>query len=316
MTGLDGQHASPNKQLGSALRALQQKSGRTLRSLESEVLISDSSLSRYLRGSTVPPWATVRDLCRALGADPSEYRALWEAADRCQPKVFVSADPATAPAPTADPTADPTAGPTGDPTAAPATGTQSWWRRPRGPRRMPGLLVQRRWAWAVSGVCVGLLLGGMVVRFVLPSSGAPAPVRGTPDAQAPRRAVAQGAARLQDVTRIFVNRVTGNCLDHSLDKGLRTFEPNGLSYQRWTVHPYPDGTSELRNHATGACLDSSASGLRGVSCTRAPSQKWAVTAWTDASVEIKSRASGACLDDGEAGLRAVPCDGSDHQKWG
>ncbi|WP_432013633.1 helix-turn-helix domain-containing protein [Streptomyces cucumeris] len=48
-----------------------------MRSLESEVLISDSSLLRYLRGSTVPPWAIVRDLCRALGADPGEYRALW-----------------------------------------------------------------------------------------------------------------------------------------------------------------------------------------------------------------------------------------------
>ncbi|MFD5622185.1 RICIN domain-containing protein [Streptomyces yangpuensis] len=130
------------------------------------------------------------------------------------------------------------------------------------------------------------------------------------------KAVGKAGPRLDDYSRIFVNRITGNCLDHSLDKGLRSYAPNGLSYQRWTVHPYPDGTSELRNHATGACLDSDGSGLQGASCSKAATQKWVVTALADASAEIKSRTSGACLDDGDQGLRAVPCDGSNHQKWG
>ncbi|WP_258047392.1 helix-turn-helix transcriptional regulator [Streptomyces sp. SM13] len=58
-------------ELGAALRALQQRSGRTLRALEEQVRISDSSLSRYFRGDTVPPWPVVRDLCRALGAAPT-----------------------------------------------------------------------------------------------------------------------------------------------------------------------------------------------------------------------------------------------------
>jgi transcriptional regulator with XRE-family HTH domain len=74
-------HAAAARRLGEALRALQRNSGRTLRALETQVRISDSSLSRYFRGQTVPPWPVVRDLCRALGADPSVYRALWEAAD-------------------------------------------------------------------------------------------------------------------------------------------------------------------------------------------------------------------------------------------
>ncbi|MET9108880.1 helix-turn-helix domain-containing protein, partial [Streptomyces zhihengii] len=73
---------NPALALGRALRELQQRSGCTLRSLESRVRISDSSLSRYFRGTTVPPWPTVRDLCRALGGDPAEFRVLWEAADR------------------------------------------------------------------------------------------------------------------------------------------------------------------------------------------------------------------------------------------
>ncbi|MEU2392275.1 RICIN domain-containing protein [Streptomyces sp. NPDC007369] len=290
MTDLNGQHPSAGQQLGNALRALQRRSGRTLRSLESEVMISDSSLSRYLRGSTVPPWTTVRDLCRALGADPSEYRALWEAADRCQPK----------------PPAD---------AVGPVPGTDTRWRRWR---RTGRAWAQRRWTWAVGGACAGLLCGGALAVLLQWPAG-PAPTRGSAAPEGSAReatAAGPGGARLADHSRIFVNRVTGDCLDHSLDKGLRAFAPNGLSYQRWTVHPYPDGTSELRNHATGACLDTGASGLRGAACSKAASQKWAVTALADASVEIRNRTSGTCLDDGEQGLRAVPCDGSDRQKWG
>ncbi|MDT9687202.1 helix-turn-helix transcriptional regulator [Streptomyces sp. P9(2023)] len=74
----------PARALGRAPRDLQRRSGCTLRSLETSVRISDSSLSRYFRGTTVPPWATVRDLCKALDGDPADFRHLWEAADRSQ----------------------------------------------------------------------------------------------------------------------------------------------------------------------------------------------------------------------------------------
>lgn len=81
MTGPQPDPRAAARKLGDALRNLQQQSGRTLRSLEAQVRISDSSLSRYFRGETVPAWPVVRDLCRALDADPAAYRALWEAAD-------------------------------------------------------------------------------------------------------------------------------------------------------------------------------------------------------------------------------------------
>ncbi|MFI5571922.1 helix-turn-helix domain-containing protein [Streptomyces sp. NPDC051740] len=81
MTGQQPDPRAAARKLGGALRGLQQRSGLTLRGLEARVRISDSSLSRYFRGETVPAWPVVRDLCRALGADPAEYRALWEAAD-------------------------------------------------------------------------------------------------------------------------------------------------------------------------------------------------------------------------------------------
>ncbi|MEV0241539.1 helix-turn-helix transcriptional regulator [Streptomyces sp. NPDC050674] len=81
MSGRRPESRAAARKLGDALRSLQQQSGRPLRSLEAQIRISDSSLSRYFRGDTVPTWPVVRDVCRALGADPSEYRALWEAAN-------------------------------------------------------------------------------------------------------------------------------------------------------------------------------------------------------------------------------------------
>jgi transcriptional regulator with XRE-family HTH domain len=92
MTGRQPDPRAAARKLGSALRSLQQQSGRTLRSLEAQVRISDSSLSRYFRGETVPAWPVVRDLCRALNADPTEYRALWEAADPTRRETPAAAD--------------------------------------------------------------------------------------------------------------------------------------------------------------------------------------------------------------------------------
>ncbi|MFI5801317.1 helix-turn-helix domain-containing protein [Streptomyces sp. NPDC051561] len=107
MTGQRSDQRAAARKLGEALRSLQQQSGRPLRSLESQVRISDSSLSRYFRGETVPTWPVVRDLCRALDADPSAYRALWEAADphrSDEPAPSATAAVALAPAPPPRPT--------------------------------------------------------------------------------------------------------------------------------------------------------------------------------------------------------------------
>ncbi|MFC8286002.1 RICIN domain-containing protein, partial [Streptomyces cyaneofuscatus] len=117
--------------------------------------------------------------------------------------------------------------------------------------------------------------------------------------------------------RIFVSRTTGACLDHSLDQKLRTYACNGLSYQRWTVRKLPDGTHQLRNHATGACLSHGEEGLTAVDCSASVPQKWSFTTWPDDSVEVRSVATGACLDDSAApGLRAQPCTGTSRQQWG
>ncbi|MEV2203505.1 helix-turn-helix domain-containing protein [Streptomyces fradiae] len=300
---------TPAQRLGAALRELQQRSGRTLRALEREVLISDSSLSRYFRGSTVPPWPVVRDLCRALGADPAGYRALWEAADRAQGRPAGPGDPAPA-AHGTDPAARSAeggpapGGAAGEPESGPVPGTA--------PGRPP-----RRWAWAAAGAVSGIVAGALLTALAA-SYRAPAAPGGRPAAEAAGEVDAGRSVEPSRLRRVFVSRQTGRCLDDSLDERLRTFKCNGMSYQWWTAHAETDGHRRLANHATGRCLEDTAAGPRAVRCApdRPAAQEWRITVWDDESVEVRSRATGRCLDDSGAGLRTLRCDRTDRQRWG
>ncbi|MFC8273306.1 RICIN domain-containing protein [Streptomyces sp. NPDC057271] len=290
----------PARALGRALRELQRRSGCTLRSLETSVRISDSSLSRYFRGTTVPPWATVRDLCKALDADPAEYRHLWEAADRSQRRPVQGNAPQTpTAAPTAAPDSAPTAAPDGAPAEAPA------------PRRRPSAR-SRRTVWALAWTVLGLVIGVASTALVqsrhqTPGDDAPPPAHGA--------SAASTTSPAPGLPRIFVNRATGTCLDDSLDMGTRTYACNGMSYQRWTVRTAADGSVQLRNHATGECLDHHPGGLRTVACGPSASQRWAVTARGDEAVEVRNATTRHCLDDGAGGVRVLPCDRTARQKW-
>ena len=73
-------------ELAAELRALRQKSHRSLRELQQSTFASDSSLSRYLSGRTVPPWQVVEALCRLADRDPAELRAVWERARQARGK--------------------------------------------------------------------------------------------------------------------------------------------------------------------------------------------------------------------------------------
>ncbi|MFD6888042.1 RICIN domain-containing protein [Streptomyces sp. NPDC059957] len=328
MSYFDGtdRHTTDARRLGDALRALQQRSGCTLRDLESRMPISDSSLSRYFCGQTVPPWTVVQDLCRALGAESAEYRALWEAAARNEPRPpAVGAHQSEA---AADEEEVAEVAEVAAPTPASAGASDSADPRAAAPRRRAWSLPGGRRACTLAGALAGAALGAVLTWFLLPAApGAPEDGAHTnragsaaeePAGTAPETGEpATGGPGPADTVRIFVSRRTGACLDHSLDKRLRTFPCNGMSYQRWTQHRQPDGTFRLRNHATGACLAHSPDGLDTAACTAAPSQKWVVTPWPDESVEVRSKATGACLaDSAEAGLRALACARTDHQRWG
>lgn len=273
---------NPALALGRALRELQQRSGCTLRSLESRVRISDSSLSRYFRGTTVPPWPTVRDLCRALGGDPAEFRVLWEAADRASAGPPPAAPPAAAGATPSEPA----------PAPAPAGG----------PR--PRTALRGRTAWAAAGAVVGVVIGAALTAWAWPAP--PAGDAGT--------TTASGSQAAPPAGRIFVSRATGACLDSSLDQGLRAYECNGMPYQRWTVREVPGDGVQLRNHATGRCLDHDA-GLHAAVCDSSATQRWTLVPRDEAAVEVRNTQTHQCLDADRTSLRAVPCTRATRQMW-
>ncbi|HEX6469750.1 MAG TPA: helix-turn-helix transcriptional regulator [Streptosporangiaceae bacterium] len=68
--------------LARELRAVRVATGKSLKELERLTASSDSSLSRYLSGSGVPPWPVVEALCRLAQRDPQDLAPLWQAAQR------------------------------------------------------------------------------------------------------------------------------------------------------------------------------------------------------------------------------------------
>ncbi|WP_306208839.1 helix-turn-helix domain-containing protein [Actinoplanes sp. RD1] len=70
----------PQLVLAAALRLARERSGRTLRELQTVTYASDSALSRYLSGRSVPPWIVVSALCEAAGTDPGHLLPLWQRA--------------------------------------------------------------------------------------------------------------------------------------------------------------------------------------------------------------------------------------------
>ncbi|GGS24051.1 hypothetical protein GCM10010252_74050 [Streptomyces aureoverticillatus] len=317
--------------MGGALHALQQRSGRTLRSLEEQVRIGDSSLSRYFLGDSVPPWPVVRDVCQALGGDPSEFWALWEAADGTRPEAPAGSAGSAGPAVSASSassspsaSASPSAVSVAPVASAVSVAPSASGRVARLRARLPG-----RWAYATVGAVGGLLAGVVVAVLALPS--APPGPAGTAGSAASavssgRAPVTEGSVRAEEAsadaskppeaTRIFVSRATGNCLDDSLDKGLRSYACNGMPYQWWTVNRSADGSRQLRNHATGKCLDHGGDGLRTVPCGADSSQWWVFVTGGDEAVGLRNEATGRCLaDHRRPGLRAMSCAPARHQKW-
>ncbi|MEV6350231.1 helix-turn-helix transcriptional regulator [Actinoplanes sp. NPDC051851] len=71
---------SPRALLAAELRILRDRTGQTLRELQAATFASDSALSRYLIGRSVPPWQVVTALCAQTGTDPAVLRDLWQLA--------------------------------------------------------------------------------------------------------------------------------------------------------------------------------------------------------------------------------------------
>jgi len=84
--GLTGQAGTKAvDRLAAELRVIRDGTGKSLKQLQRTIHVSDSSLSRYLSGRTVPPWEVVEGLCRDAGRPAAAIHALyalWEQAYR------------------------------------------------------------------------------------------------------------------------------------------------------------------------------------------------------------------------------------------
>ncbi|ACU70159.1 Tetratricopeptide TPR_4 [Catenulispora acidiphila DSM 44928] len=70
----------PRALLAAELLAVQEATGLSLKELERVTHVSDSSLSRYLAGRSVPPWTVVQAMSRLARRDPDGLRTAWAAA--------------------------------------------------------------------------------------------------------------------------------------------------------------------------------------------------------------------------------------------
>ncbi len=75
------------RRLAARLQDLQAATGKSLKDLERLVHASDSSLSRYLSGRTVPPWGTYSAGVRAGGNQAPVVKSLWIASSLSSPHL-------------------------------------------------------------------------------------------------------------------------------------------------------------------------------------------------------------------------------------
>jgi len=76
-------------QLAAELRELRRRTGKSLRELERPTLSSDSSLSRYLAGRSLPPWQVVEVLSEQGGGDSAHLHVLWSRARQAKAEARI-----------------------------------------------------------------------------------------------------------------------------------------------------------------------------------------------------------------------------------
>jgi hypothetical protein len=116
------------------------------------------------------------------------------------------------------------------------------------------------------------------------------------------------------------NFQTGKYLDHS-EYGMRAIAPNGGVYQKWWVQRWSDDTRQIKNHATGKCVEvNTQSQLIGVACDKSRRQSWYII-WNDYSADygyfsLKNQETGCVIDHSETyGLRCINYYGNGYQSW-
>jgi transcriptional regulator with XRE-family HTH domain len=204
--------------LAHELRAARVQSGRSLKDLERLTASSDSSLSRYLAGTSVPPWPVVEALCKVAERDPQELAPLWEAAQRtrierrtaARPTKEQSADESTAvdPDETSAAPSSPGEGPDASDSVAPVT-------RPRWKSRS---------ALIGAGVA-GVGIAAIVVAVSVSGSGSPKGAAAAPKVSNARICPWHYVVTDGDPAPVLISDSTGPNRKH-----IGIYEPNQVFY--------------------------------------------------------------------------------------
>jgi transcriptional regulator with XRE-family HTH domain len=143
---------NPVVRLGTKLQELQRRTGKSLKELESVVHVSDSSLSRYLAGRAVPPWAVVEGLSLLVGQDPASLHPLWDQAHRTR---HATGEVTNGAINTPDPVAEPTVEQQEEAPTRPRRRNRRWL--------LVGAFVATALLFATAGVLIGRQFGVRVV---------------------------------------------------------------------------------------------------------------------------------------------------------
>ncbi|MDP9793056.1 hypothetical protein J2S43_001568 [Catenuloplanes nepalensis] len=126
------------------------------------------------------------------------------------------------------------------------------------------------------------------------------------------------ASSARPATEWYANNYNGECIDDSIEFRLRTFPCNGLAFQQWIPHRWPDGSFELRNNATQRCIDdSTTNGVRIFGCNGLTYQRWYIRSVGGGMFYWQNQTTGACLTalDNHV-LRGVGCgEAGNRQFW-
>lgn len=115
------------------------------------------------------------------------------------------------------------------------------------------------------------------------------------------QARANESTALAASVQTFKNLQTARCLENPAGFGdmVQAYPCNSANDQRWTV--YQIGSfRELRNYATGRCLDHSQEyGVRAIRCNGWNWQRWLPHRASDGTIFLVNKATALCLGDGK-----------------
>ncbi|WHT22585.1 hypothetical protein N8J89_16425 [Crossiella sp. CA-258035] len=131
-------------------------------------------------------------------------------------------------------------------------------------------------------------------------------------------ATASAAPAEPMAVNVFKNQASGQCLDDSIEYGVRMHPCNGLNFQQWQVLSTGTGSPdhEFKNLATGRCIGTEWGNDRvsGGQCRVSGQSMWRTKRWNDGTFQLNNLWASKCLEH-RGSLHVAGCNSSREQSW-